>query len=391
MLLRGNKLLLFPQRNETRTLESFLQTIQEDAFRIEEVELSSLFLTTRFAQKLGRLLKHCKLTRISLQSCHVTSPDILNALFLRHHNTIAHFECINNASGMLVDAEFGNLESLTLQGSSFSHQKVVALSKSNNKNKNHAIRELDLGGSRFENTHISSVLLKFDSLETISFKCCRLSLAETSQIGISLQKLPLLRSVNLVANHIPWRVIADLIRTSSRLQDLDLSHSLKDCTSKHRETSNSIEEVFRALTKSTSLRALRLAGNNINDQQIPSLAKSLTTNCQLQHLDLSSNAITEQGLVVLNLAKNQNLQCLNLKYNAFQRLVVENLDQNYTIQRILHSAFDCDQRVDYVCRINQGGRKALKTAMPINLWPILLERADMDAMYYFLRQGPILF
>ena len=174
---------LFRQHVIARQQIAFISTAQRDSnvgvlfandtrgcFPNRRSGTFKLVFNHEICTKAGLLLKHCKLTRKSLQSCHVTSPDILNALFLRHHNTIAHFECINNASGMLVDAEFGNLESLTLQGSSFSHQKVVALSKSNNKNKNHAIRELDLGGSRFENTHISSVLLKFDSLDSILVK-----------------------------------------------------------------------------------------------------------------------------------------------------------------------------------------------------------------------------
>lgn len=428
LVIRGSKLTLFPLRDET--LESFWRDTEDVLASsplveaIQELELSGLYLSDKMTDKLGPLLQqHPAVTKISLQSCTAT-PLLLDYFLKKVQSCCPKLECLESngtlsdcwgASTMKILQEIP-LKSLRLLGMRFSQDEDVPMTNAEEVSSQLAsavscprtmplhqeLQELDLTGCQWEQMESSllPLLESCGSLKKISFKCCRMEDSYMAQILDSLTNLPKLDTLDLGVNQcgpLSIHAVSNLIELSTTsLQFLDLSYQVVPGKALDFERLSNALISVAAANKKNSLKVMRLAGNHIRDDQLTSFANALY-NCRLERLDLSNNAITSQGLVLLSqgLAQNQCLKSLNLRNNGFGDLtMLTGIHQNVSLHQLQHSCLPhspSSQLVDYVCKLNRGGRILLRQNVPQGLWPKVLEKCcqqnNQDAMYYLLQQG----
>ncbi|KAL3941672.1 MAG: hypothetical protein SGBAC_004013 [Bacillariaceae sp.] len=426
LVIRGNKLTLFPLRDETlesfwRDTEDVLNQYSLGLDEINELELSSLYLSCGMTDKLGQLLQQHTFTKISLQSCTATSQ--LLDYFMKKVQCRCQLECLES-NGTLSDCwspssmqilEEIPVKTLRLLGMSFPQVHDVAMPDAEKEEEDNAttgsnvqknkplhedLLELDLTGCQWAQLDsLLSFLESCTSLQKVSFKCCRLVDSGIAQILSTLASLTKLETIDLGVNQCGpegIQAVASFLESpSTSLQFLDLSYQVVPGG-----VAFHFERLSQALMSNakckTPLKILRLAGNQIRDAQLASLAKALE-HCCLERLDLSTNCISNQGLQSLRqgLARNQHLKSLNLRNNEFANLSMFLIMDNVSLHNVQHSCPpNCpgSQEVDYVCKLNQGGRILLRQqAVPQGLWPTVLARCcqqnNSDAMYYLLQQG----
>lgn len=437
LVIRGTKLTLFPLRDETlesfwRDTEDVLASYSFGLEGINELEISCLYLSHKMTDKLGLLLHPHTVTKISLQSCTAT-PLLLEYFLKTVQSCCCPLESLES-NGTLSDCwgpstmqilEEIPLKSLRLLGMRFPEQPVnddenvhmtnvegegshpTAATYRNILPLHQELQELDLTGCQWE--QMDSSLLPFlkscQSLKKVSFKCCRMEDTNLAQILNLLADIPKLHTIDLGVNQCgksSIESVANLMESPTMsLQFLDLSYQVVPGGAAG--MSLDLERLSQALiskrdsNNNNSFQVLRLAGNHIRDAELTYLAKALE-DCRLERLDLSSNCISSQGLAILSqgLAKNQWLKTLNIRNNGFADLSTFGaIEHNASLHSLQHSCVpNCpgSQLVDYVCKLNRGGRILLrqKNVAP-GLWPKVLEKCwqqkNHDALYYLLQQG----
>jgi hypothetical protein len=173
--------------------------------------------------------------------------------------------------------------------------------------------------------------------------------------------------------------------------------------------------VTKILDINTSLKRLNLSVNNISDDELLEILTKLRHNSTLEELDLSYNKITDQGacLIAEALPQLTGLKRLMLKGNDIAGNVgceslLANMKGNMQIELLeLEPTLKGSSEIALVTQWNRGGRRILKddNFLP-SLWPLVLGRVNRimcvsdgalsvdgrpEVLYYFLRQGPVLF
>jgi hypothetical protein len=172
-----------------------------------------------------------------------------------------------------------------------------------------------------------------------------------------------------------------------------------------------VTSLIQALRTNTTLTHLQLSGNNVNDDDMESLADTLThsTNTTLKGLGLTANQIGSAGLrsFATRLADMRGLQFLDVQRNPFgtdaKEELIAALEHNMELERLdLDGTYH--ELKSFYLGLNKGGRRLLlnPNSAPLALWPLVLERASkltfgrtrpfahLDVLYCLVR-GPALF
>jgi hypothetical protein len=140
--------------------------------------------------------------------------------------------------------------------------------------------------------------------------------------------------------------------------------------------------------------------NQLNADPALVIANGLKHNKTLQVLQLNSNRITDKGgeKIALALLENRHINFFGLNRNELGPLtgkaLIRVLEKNISL-----STLQIDKNPDmvlwtevilFVVRTNKAGRYLLKSdkGRMQCLWPLVLERLDLDMMHYFLKENP---
>jgi hypothetical protein len=208
---------------------------------------------------------------------------------------------------------------------------------------------------------------------------------------------------------------------SNKLRGLDVS-CVRSQDMKRRQADDATEitidvvSIVKILDTNTSLKRLNISVNNISDDELLEILTKLRHNSTLEELDLSYNKITDQGACRIAEALPQlpGLKRWRLKGNDIGNVgcqsLLANMKGNMQIERLeLEPTLKGCCEIALVTQWNRGGRRILKDDhFLLSLWPLVLGRINRimcvlsdgalpvdgrpeEVLYYFLRQGPVLF
>jgi hypothetical protein len=475
--VRGNKISIFPRgcgdgRGSGGGGGGFTNTFHfyndnnlhlQQHQSIDELEVSCLYISSKLSDQMMALIEQKRIPKLVLRSCQV-HPKVLERLLSMEMSTIVSsdgsyqncnkslYHSIDTRRSFITHLEIhksskldckcmeaisrlSNLESLTLNinphhlESLFPHLSALE-----------SLQTLNLSGCLLERNKPCVVALAHylsasstshhscheeaapSSLRQLSLKCCRLSdLSVERLVHSMMRRLPNLEKLDLVGNsscHLGLDALGCLLSSPwiTKLTILDVSYQNEDL--------GDVSKFANALQGNMTLKALRIAGNSLGNNNVKILANALAKNTSLNELDLSANCVGDKGLEALIQAMEQNqaLTTLSLKYNVFADLsCLESVlrTHNYSLQQLNHScqvrptniaggelladstaatAGGGGERISYYLRLNQGGRILLKkneNSTPLGLWPIVLERSfpseNFDAIFFILRHSSMLF
>jgi hypothetical protein len=461
--VRGNKILMFPRGCGSGGGGGFINNFRFHSTRdlhvpqhqsIDELDVSCLYISTNLSDQMIALIQQQRIPKLVLRSCQA-HPKVLERLLSMETETsttissdgsdqdqsnmhprgdtrrsfITHLEIHKtsklDSKCMEAISRLSNLESLTFNvnpnhlESLFPHLSLL-----------HSLHTLILNGCPLErnNTCVDALAHYLSTssnrnrsghqpscLRNLSFKSCQLSDLSVEKLVHSMRRLQNLEKLDLVGNsacHVGMDALGSLLSSPwiTKLSILDVSYQ--------NEEFGDVTMFSNALQENVTLKALRIAGNSLGNNNVRILANALTKNTSLKELDLSANCVGDRGLEALIQAMEQNqaLTTLNLKYNVFADLsCLESVlrTHNYSLQRLNHSCkvrptkiieglpAECiggGERISYYLRLNQGGRILLKkneNSTPLGLWPIVLERSfpseNFDAIFFILRHSSMLF
>jgi hypothetical protein len=201
------------------------------------------------------------------------------------------------------------------------------------------------------------------------------------------------------------QALADMLTSSAcRLWHLGLKNNLNTPEDKLHVTT-----LIQALRNNTTLTYLQLSGNNVDDDDMESLAEILTHhNTTLRGLGLTANNIGSAGLrsFATRLTDMRGLRFLDVQRNHFDQTskdeIIAALVNNMELERLDLDGTYHEQKSFYL-GLNKGGRRLLLNSnASLALWPLVLERAckltfgrnrpfaHLDVVYCLVR-GPALF
>ena len=282
-----------------------------------------------------------------------------------------------------------SLETLDFRWSSFDAAGITELARGLHENK--SIKNLHFFGCGIDDEHVAELVtaLRYHpSIEVLNFNANKCGTKGTLPIALMLQS------------------------TGCNLRKLDLSFQRIDAG----EQKLDIPLLAAALSKNTSLKTLELSSNGLDDEDAQVLADAVCDNSSLQELFLARNKITDVGITALaeRIPEMKGLKKLSLWGNSFgeegAKELLAGLRCNTELEELdLFRQFQCSEQIIYFTYVNRGGRKILEkspNAVPLSLWPLVLERANkvkltkrrnhndqqarVDILYCLLR-GPVLF
>jgi Ran GTPase-activating protein (RanGAP) involved in mRNA processing and transport len=284
---------------------------------------------------------------------------------------------------------------------------LAHLTKALTENKH--LETLDFRWSVFQGESIktlSSGLEQNSNIKNLHFQGCGLEDEHISHIVTALQGHPALECLELNGNKCQSLPIAP---RSSNLKKLDMGS--QKSTSERRVD---VSALIQALHSNTSLKCIKLAENNLNDEDAENLAAALAENDSLEELYLARNKITDEGIIKLaaQFSKMKGLKKLSIWGNPFgeeagAKALLEGLKHNVELQDLeLFRNYSVSSPILHHTRINRGGRKILKSdsnKIPLALWAHVLGRvnhlsfprhddtaARSEVLFHLLR-GPALF
>lgn len=263
-------------------------------------------------------------------------------------------------------------------------------------------------------------------MRSLTIRLRRQGLTDTQclLLGKRLANSPDLKELSLKGTdiHAP-ALLAPGIATSYHLEKLVLSSSL--CASSIRSQQQGLADLVVSLdgqygigavvrllkSPASHLKVLDLSNLHLLDGHAKIITHALTTNSTLEQLNLSFNEIGCSGIdsIAEDLRHIQHLRKLSLKPNPWVRgqALLDGMKENLSIE-YLDSLWLIPQApmLRYYAIINRGGRRVLRSPHSISpgLWPLVLERAGkviygvtnerqakLNALYYLLKNGPVLF
>lgn len=232
-------------------------------------------------------------------------------------------------------------------------------------------------------------------------------LKELSLRGTPIYSGALLAPGLALSYHLETLVLADAALSENSLADLVFSDK------RRRNFQPSIQATLRLLTSPRSnLKALDLSHLNLRNEHVETLAKILTQDTRLEQLNLSFNKISDHGLEKFagRIHEMKNLSKLSLLPNLWKNAepLCRAMQHNTSIEYLDSLLFLPEAAMlRYYAAINRAGRRLFsenQNAVPLGLWPVVLERAGKinyyvqdepraraDAVFHLLRNGPVFF
>ena len=144
-----------------------------------------------------------------------------------------------------------------------------------------------------------------------------------------------------------------------------------------------------ALTINSSLTALDLSENNLDNHVLEQLSEALSVNSTLEEIRLHGNHITNQGVqsFASRIGEMKGLKKLYLQRNQLDEIganyLLEGIHGNDVIQEVTISTTGRNKRMSKIQRminyhtcLNSGGRYLLgDLQLPVSLWPLVFERS----------------
>lgn len=292
------------------------------------------------------------------------------------------------------------------------------------------LNKLNLSYTHFDSDGDETIELLVQGLKqngTIS--CLRLNkcrLTDT-QIATLLQKpLSVLKELYLGGNVVGQNSIKALNdwfqqhNSLCSLVTLGLSHSLRNNESTNAVAQESnLDPLWQVLAHSPrSLTNLHLASNRLNDDDIVPLMAAVACSNNITFLDLKSNLLIDSSrlahhlppqLHTLWLLGNPLKESSQALLHTIQKRAVEMMDcriPTYSLFAPVPLLQQIQKQIHYYQVLNRGGRRILVNSkrIPLSLWTLILARVNrlefgrnyekqrgrLDAMYYLLRNGPVI-
>mmetsp|Transcript_36165 Transcript_36165/g.56231 ORF Transcript_36165/g.56231 Transcript_36165/m.56231 type:complete len:506 (-) Transcript_36165:154-1671(-) len=220
---------------------------------------------------------------------------------------------------------------------------------------------------------------------------------------------PTLQSLNIhgmYCNADATQALGNMLRHNPRLWHLGLKNNIR-----HPEDKLQITNLLGSLRDNTKLTYLQISGNNMDSDDMNQLSDILaTSNTTLRALSLTANAIEDDGLLTFaqNLSHFKALRFLDVQRNPITQdsksEMISALKDNMELERLdMDGTWDATKA--FYLGLNRGGRRLLQTTntCPLSLWPTVLARvnrlpfgrnqahAHFNVLYCLLTQGPVLF
>lgn len=389
-----------------------LKELLEEGCLLEEVEVSSVYISNRLAQLLIHILRSHPIRKAKFSMCE-TWPyiweEVLEACSGSSDDSMSPSAQVEDFTlHRITQLEDSFWETFTRR---LTQLKSLKIHHKQNQDSGHLtgllqrlhrfqhLESLRFDGSQIEDPEYIRALChslnkpqSFSRLQKLSFKSCLLSSDNISMIVNSITaNVPSLLHLDLSINccyESGMLALAKLLASpTSQLKCLEVT-----CQLARSDSPLPVHLLAKALETNTQLESLRLSGNNLRGTDL--LGKELAYNRNLLHLDWCGNYLQSDDLLELNrtLNINQSLRTLNIKSNLFSDLSGIDLSQNDTLFRLDHSCRrGTSERVESICRLNRAGRRFLRREPPNNgVWPLVLARstADPDMLFYVLRNAP---
>lgn len=405
MKITSHKVHIYPRADMALDDDPFSPCLQhDDDHQIEELEVSSVYISNALAKTLQQVLQRHPIRRLILRMCEVW-PDTLLAILQQCHGVqelTLHRVTKWNAECMHVLTLLPHLKALSIHYKKPQHCHCFSvllgqLDKIQN------LESLRLDGSPLDQDQDLQALVKslekgaWKNLQVLSFKSCVLSDQGVARIVHALSRkgrFPSLKRLDLSINccyEQGMEALAMWLEASDcPLERLELTCQLP------RPMELCVRPLTRALCSNTSLKCLRLSGNALRDCTL--LGDALKVNTGLEVLDWCGNALDAKGLEAVSraLEENQTLQSLNLKSNQFDSLNGLTMSGNDTLRDLSHTCPRLTpqaQQIAFWCRLNAAGRSLLRhNPRQVGVWPLVLERSrdDVEALYFLIRNAPVL-
>jgi Ran GTPase-activating protein (RanGAP) involved in mRNA processing and transport len=293
-------------------------------------------------------------------------------------------------------------------------RQIEALSKGLKVNT--SVEILDLSRSRFDSFTILANGLKENAcLKELKLRSLGLSDDHVGEILTALKNHPTLESLDLSFNHCRHvGNLAEFLDERKSIRELSLGYQNLWQAPKF-----DVRGLAQALRTNTTLKILSLSRNKLTDVDARLLAEGLHDNSTLESLDVRENNLSDDGIVALANAAEESgtgLRRLSVIKNPFRMkgaLALLNAVRNNLNLAHLEIAQNesLSKEIRYFAALNKGGRKLLREAPTLSLWPLALDRVNKmdwdgessdafdlsddtsyqaDVLFYLLK-GPALF
>lgn len=362
---------------------SDVSALGRDVSSLDTLELKHVdFATAEFADAIVSSLPRCR--HLDLGMCLGSSLDVFVESSLRR---------------------LAGLQQLTVTGAVWNVGSFPACS---------SLKILFLENCRLESLEVVRELVdglsQTLSLEAITLAHCRLS---DEHLEVIIKRLP--RSVTIVdftGNYCRSNGAAAL--AGILLQD-DRGLTTLNLTNQHPgECGGSLDLSLLglAIVSDISLRELDLSFNMLSIYDIQSLVASLVKNTTLHAINLMSNVLDDRAIQLIGkyLPRIRGLRSLNIAANRFGEggadSLLNGLRTNMNLCNLaMPRGFIASEQIDYYLAINNGGRRLLHVSSlaapcPLALWQLVFERVNRlyqnepetrATVIFHLLQGPVLF
>jgi Ran GTPase-activating protein (RanGAP) involved in mRNA processing and transport len=295
-------------------------------------------------------------------------------------------------------------------------RQIEALSKGLKANT--SVEILDLSRSRFDSFTILANGLKENAcLKELKLRSLAgLSDDHVGEILTALKNHPTLESLDLSFNHCRnvGNLAEFLVDERKSIRELCLGYQNLWQAPKF-----DVRGLAQALRTNTTLKTLSLSRNKLTDADARLLAEGLHDNSTLESLDVRENKLSDDGIVALANAAEESgtgLRRLSVIKNPFRMkgalALLSAVRENLNLVHLeIAENESLSEEIRYFAALNKGGRKLLREAPTLSLWPLAFERVNnmdwdgessdafdlshdnsyqADVLFYLLK-GPALF
>jgi hypothetical protein len=346
MQLRGNRLLIYPQGNDS--LESFLRQIDEttttipcssgssssssssiggDVIIIIEVELACMVVSMRQMRFVIRFLLDRRIQKLTLRCCYA-SPNVWKILLQTVGDSLVDLDwhrtnVLDEACLFLISSCMTQLKRFAFHSDKVEFILPRLLQQQQKKHQQLCLLDtLVLDGSLLNNEGSIQALMDYfrynpaiGSLKNLSLTYCKIDKLNMRLVLQGIAKyVKNLQYLNVAGNQECDAEEDAMMNCISFLKRLDLSYQQQNDSPQQRQMVVLQQDNRRrllknptmfssslstALIQSTTLQTLRLAGNNLCDYDIPLIVSSIKQNYSFKNLDFSLNCFSRKGLELL--------------------------------------------------------------------------------------------